>query len=192
MRWDELFADLESQLERELGAEELDLQAEEERLRLGRLALRDRLAGAGATPLEIWLLGGQPLRLRIATLGRDWCSGDVIAEHARPAPVIVPLAAIAGVGMPAAALGASLDSPADADHPSLGARLGLSFVLRDLCRRRRALELDLGAARLHGTVDRVGRDHLDLAVHEPGSARRPSAVSEVRLVPFAAIRLLRL
>jgi len=43
MRWDNLFDDLESQLELELGAEDLDLVAEEERLRLGRLALRDRL-----------------------------------------------------------------------------------------------------------------------------------------------------
>ncbi len=43
MRWDNLFDDLESQLEQELGAEDVDLLAEEERLRLGRLALRDRL-----------------------------------------------------------------------------------------------------------------------------------------------------
>jgi len=43
MRWDSLFDDLESQLEQELGAEEGDLLAEEERLRLGRLTLRDRL-----------------------------------------------------------------------------------------------------------------------------------------------------
>ena len=43
MRWDNLFDDLESQLEQELTAEEVDLQAEEERLRLARLCIRDRL-----------------------------------------------------------------------------------------------------------------------------------------------------
>ena len=43
MRWDNLFDDLESQLEQELTAEEVDLQAEEERLRLARLGIRDRL-----------------------------------------------------------------------------------------------------------------------------------------------------
>jgi hypothetical protein len=43
MRWDNLFDDLESQLEQELSAEEIDLQAEEERLRLARLGIRDRL-----------------------------------------------------------------------------------------------------------------------------------------------------
>lgn len=40
MRWEHLFDDLETQLERELTAEELDLEVEEERLRLGRLSLR--------------------------------------------------------------------------------------------------------------------------------------------------------
>ena len=43
MRWDNLFSDLESQLEYGLHAEENDLHDEEERLRLGRLSLRDRL-----------------------------------------------------------------------------------------------------------------------------------------------------
>jgi hypothetical protein len=43
MRWDSLFDDLESQLKQELTAEEVDLQAEEERLRLARLGIRDRL-----------------------------------------------------------------------------------------------------------------------------------------------------
>ena len=62
MRWDSLFDDLESQLERERTAEELDLEAEEERLRLGRLAIRDRLvalaAAPGERPLRIALVGG--------------------------------------------------------------------------------------------------------------------------------------
>ena len=39
-----LFDDLEGQLERELTAEEQDLGIEEERLRLGRLSVRDRIA----------------------------------------------------------------------------------------------------------------------------------------------------
>ena len=43
MRWDNLFDDLEGQLEHELTSEEIDLQAEEERLRLGRMSLRDRI-----------------------------------------------------------------------------------------------------------------------------------------------------
>lgn len=43
MRGDNLFSDLESQLEFGLTAEEDDLQAEGERLRIGRLGIRDRI-----------------------------------------------------------------------------------------------------------------------------------------------------
>jgi len=64
-------------------------------------------------------------------------------------------------------------------------------VLRDLCRRR-AVDLVLAAGEVHGTIDRVGRDHVDIAVHERGEARRPGAVREVRIVPFATLQLVRL
>jgi hypothetical protein len=37
MRWNNLFDDLAGQLERELGAEDRDREADEERLRIGRL-----------------------------------------------------------------------------------------------------------------------------------------------------------
>ena len=43
MRWDLLFDDLESQLDQEQRDEERALALEEERLRLARLTLRDRL-----------------------------------------------------------------------------------------------------------------------------------------------------
>ena len=51
VRWDNLFDDLEGQLENELNAEDLELRAEEERLRLGRLALRQRLTGVVNGPV---------------------------------------------------------------------------------------------------------------------------------------------
>ena len=65
MRWDKLFDDLESQLEREITAEELDLDAEEERLRLGRLSVRERLVAEGVAPLYAELTRRDP-----ATAGR--------------------------------------------------------------------------------------------------------------------------
>src|SRR3712207_3464861 len=84
MRWDDLFDDLESQLEQERSAEEDELLAEEERLRLGRLSLRNRLAalarvetGAVSEPVRVLLTTGLVIDVRPRTFGRDWLAGDL-------------------------------------------------------------------------------------------------------------------
>ena len=199
MRWDSLFDDLESQLEREISAEEVDLNAEEERLRLGRLSVRDRLVALqDATPagselrIGVILCNGDRVVAFPVMIGRDWFSADVFSESTRSRQVIIPIASVAGVSLPPPQAHASLAGPDDAGHPSLSARLGLPFVLRDLCRRRRSIEVVTVTGSLRGTIDRVGRDHLDLAIHELGSPRRASAVSEVRLVPLAAVVVVKL
>lgn len=201
MRWDKLFDDLESQLEHELSAEELDVEAEEERLRLARLALRDRLTalheseGRGSDYRIALIIGSTRLCVRPVTFGRDWLSADLVPETGTPsvpAQVVVPLPSITGVVFSAEQVRGSLVPVPPAGHPALSARLGLGFVLRDLCRRRRAVDIILGQGELHGTLDRVGRDHVDLAVHERGAARRESAVREHRMIPLAAVLFLRL
>lgn len=194
MRWQNLFDDLESQLESELGAEAVDLLAEEERLRLGRLALRDRVralhGGAGGEPLAFALRGGERVTLGITAIGRDWIAGETDAGPLRSA--IVPLAAVAVLDPLGTQLAASLRAdPAPEPPTALSARLGIAFVLRDLCRRRAAVELHVGGDRSHGTIDRVGRDHLDLAEHAPGEPRRTGGVARIRIVAFAALDLVR-
>jgi hypothetical protein len=194
VRWQNLFDDLESQLESELGAEEVDLLAEEERLRLGRLTVRDRLralhGGAAGESIGIALRDGERMPLAIAAIGRDWVAGETDGGTLRSA--IVPIAAIAVLDPVAAQLTASLrGDPAPEPPTALSARLGLAFVLRDLCRRRAPVELRVGAERWHGTIDRVGRDHLDLAEHAPGEPRRSASVARIRIVAFAALDLVR-
>src|SRR3954470_12379676 len=177
MRWDSLFDDLEGQLEQELSAEGDELRAEEERLRLGRLSLRDRLCAAVAAappePVRLRLVTGEPLAVTVRTIGRDWLSGE--AAEGRAEGVLVPLASIAAVIVPPRLLPATLEPPADADR-ALPARLGLPFVLRDLARRRVPVTLQLASGALEGTIDRVGRDFLDLAVHDLDRPRRSAAV----------------
>jgi len=194
MRWDKLFDDLESQLEREITADDLELDAEEERLRLGRLSLRDRIESlqarsAAEAPLTLGVTFRTGLRLRVrpVILGRDWMSADIVDDSGRSAQCIIPFAAVAGVSLAASQITPSLATTPASGHPSLSQRLGLSYVLRDLCRRRRAVTLVLESGEVHGTIDRVGRDHLDLAVHERDQVRRETAVSEYRLVPFAGL-----
>jgi hypothetical protein len=197
MRWENLFDDLESQLEQELSAEEVDLLAEEERLRLGRLALRDRLRamsdGTDAEPVRLALADSSRVTLRVSGVGRDWLAGDVQSAATRASSCVVPLAAVTGVFPTPTQLARSLAEPPAGTGPgSLSARLGLTFVLRDLCRRRAAIDLTLRDGTLHGTIDRVGRDHLDLAEHEAGALRRDREVTAVRMLPLAEIVLVRL
>jgi hypothetical protein len=188
VRWDDLFADLEGQLEQELGAEDLDVAAEEERLRLGRLGLRDRIAALAGAPIGVELRDGTVLRLRVETIGRDWISGT--PGDGRAASCVVPLDAIATVLPGVDGVAASLAAPSE--HPdALSRRLGLSFVLRDLCRRRSPVDLLTPTRPLHGTIDRVGRDHLDLAEHDPGEPRRAGAVRAIRILPFRELLLVR-
>lgn len=199
MRWDELFDDLESQLERELTAEEADIRAEEERLRVARLGIRERLlslhkqaAGDGERMLRLILTEGTRLTVSPLTFGRDWFSGELVDETGRRPGCVVPLDAIEAVILDRTGVQPSLGAQQPPETPeSLSARLGLSFVLRDLCRRRSAIDVLLANGRLHGTIDRVGRDHLDLAIHEPGRPRRESEVSEYRLVRLSQILLVR-
>jgi len=196
MRWGKLFDDLEGQLEQELEAEDVDLRAEEERLRLGRLGLRDRLlalqrSGAGDGSVAL-LVAGTRLAVRPVSIGKDWLSGDVIDGSARRAQCVVPLTSIGGVLLDREQIRASLVALPEEDGSRLSARLGLAFVLRDLCRRRRAVELVTASGTIAGTIDRVGRDHLDLAEHSLDAARRESAVTHYRVLPFTELQYLRL
>ncbi|MDY7542837.1 MULTISPECIES: hypothetical protein [unclassified Cryobacterium] len=205
MRWDNLFDDLEGQLEHELNAEDLELRAEEERLRLGRLSLRHRLmslSGAGSGVLRLVLASGATLFVRPTTFGRDWLAAEILDPASASAGTtppgvpalsapqcVVPIAAIAGVILQSAEVRASLAAPAEPESGVVD-RIGFAFVLRDLARRRKFVEVHTPGGLLSGTIDRIGRDHLDLAMHDRGVPRRTSEVRQYRIVPLAEIQLL--
>ena len=196
MRWDNLFDDLEGQLENELNAEDLDLRAEEERLRLGRLSLRQRLTALSSGPdrsggTRILLVGGQTLTVRPTTFGRDWLAADLLDAGAGEPQCLLPFTAIAAVILLAEQVTPSLE-PEPESTARLVDRIGLPFVLRDLCRRRKTLQIHTALGVVTGTIDRVGREHLDLAVHASGTVRRAADVEQYRIIPLTQIQLVRL
>jgi hypothetical protein len=202
MRWDNLFDDLEGQLEQELRAEELDQFAEEERLRIGRLSLRDRLVAVheGADdekpPVRVILNSGEHLVLRTLSFGRDWFTAQLVGDTRRPVQCVVPLAAVATVVFTRVqtelSLAPATEPATTTGQSSLASRLTLPFVLRDLCRRRAPVDVRTTFGDVHGTIDRVGRDHFDLATHESGRPRRQSAVVDHRVIPVDRLLLVRL
>jgi hypothetical protein len=192
VRWDRFFDDLEGQLASEWEAERAALDTEAERLRLSRVALRERLTmlqgrDRDAAPPSFEVVDGTVLSAEVTGVGADW----VALQALRAAAVVLPFTAIAAIGMPHADVLRSA-RPA-ADRSALADRMTFGFVVRDLVRRRVPVTVHLARGRaLAGTIDRAGADHLDLALHEPGSPRRSSEVTGYRIVPFAAVAWIRL
>jgi hypothetical protein len=180
VRWDALFADLEAAAE---GAERLEYEAEvveQSRAEYAAVRLTDRLRAQVARPIVCHLVDGQRLDGTVDEVGPQWVLLQVVQGQ-----VLVPVAALAGVE--------GLTGSAALPDGELGRRIGLGVVLRGLAVRRVPVRLALvGGGLVAGTVDRVGADHLELAVHAPDLPRRSAAVTAVRLVPFAALMGVRL
>ncbi|MFT4157073.1 MAG: hypothetical protein QM630_03980 [Microbacterium sp.] len=192
MQWDRLFEDLEGQLSSEWEAERAALDAESERLRISKLDIRHRLrvlCSAEATA-AVTLTGLGRLPLRLVALGADWvAAADVPAQGARTAHTIriIPLHAIHGIRIDHGMLLASLNEDSGATG-ALRERMTLGFVLRDIARRRTSVRIStVDGEDLHGTIDRAGADHLDLAEHDPGQARFAASVTGFRIVPLDAV-----
>lgn len=177
MRWDGLFGDLERRFDAGLLAEADAMAQDEARARHAGRGLRDRLLGAGLVAV-VATRGGEVLRLRVDAVGADWIAG---AAAEGGASAIVPLPAIAWMQT----------RVVEAAPPESRERAGLAVVLRELARRRAGVELVLAGGRVTGTIDRVAADHLDLAVHAAGQPRRRDSVAGERLVPLAAVDVVR-
>lgn len=192
MHWDRLFEDLEGQLASEWESERAALDAESERLRISRLDLRSRLRTLCTMHAQttVDLPGGRRVRSRLHALGADWVAAAMIEAEgvsASRTTRIFPLSAIRGITTDHGLLLASLEE-GEAPSTDLRERMTLGFVLRDLARRRVAVRLaGLDGPDLHGTIDRAGADHLDLALHDPGEARVAGSVRGFRIVPFAGL-----
>lgn len=194
VHWDRLFEDLEGQLASEWESERAALDVESERLRISRLDLRDRLrvlvADGAVAAIDVAGSGAGRIRARLQTLGADWVALALVEPDGVSrtlATRIVPLDAIRGITVDHGRLLASLERSAP-DPGALRERMTLGFVLRDLARRRAPVRvLRVGESDLHGTIDRAGADHLDLAVHDAGAPRTVGAVQAFSLIPFRAL-----
>jgi len=182
MRWEELFADLEAQWDaaaaRDLAGEVTDRTRRE----TGLLRLQDRLRAGIGDQLGLLCEGAGSLRGRLLDVGVDW----LLLQDAGRRELLVPAAALLGVS------GVGTRSEVPGSDGDVSRRLDLRYALRALARSRAAVEVSLrDGTTLSGTLDRVGADHVDLAEHPPGEARRAVAVRQVRVIPTAALSAIR-
>ena len=177
-RWEALFADLEAQAAAAEHAERAAEVDERTRGELAGLGTVDRLRAADGAAVRLRVSGGRTLSGVVDRVGPDWL---LLAEDAGR-EAVVPLAAVLGVR------GLSRFSAVPGTAGAVSSRLGLRSALRGIARDRSPVRLELAdGSGLDATLDRVGADFVEVAVHAPGEARRRHDVAEVELVPFAGL-----
>lgn len=178
MRWRDLFADLEAQL---LADERRELQAEvADRTRRERaeVTVLDRAARSIGSVVTV-VTGAGSVRGTLDDLGKDWL---LVQEQGRHA-ALVPMAAVTAL--------VGLATRSDDDR-GMGRRFGVGVALRAVARDRAAVAIhDVAGGLATGTIDKVGADHIDLAEHPADAVRRAFALTGHRVVPFAAIGIVR-
>lgn len=192
MRWDALFTDLDARFD-ELADEALMAElADRTRVALGAVALTARLAGAQGDRMRMTTVAGTTVTGVLERVGPDWA---LLAE-APGREVLLNLRQVTLLD----GLGMATSMPLR----GVALRLDLRHMLRGVARDRSPVALVVpgaGAANtvdsggthteLTGTVDRVGADFLELAVHAPWEPRRAGSVRRVVAVPLAALVLVR-
>jgi hypothetical protein len=180
VRWDGLFADLEAQadqLERAARAGEAE---ERTRGELARQTLHARLRAAVGLRLRIAVAGGPAIAGDLRRIGPNWVLLD--AGLAEWLVATVHVRTVSGLGRQAAA----------ESHSVIDSRLDFRYVLRGLARDRAEVRTHLlDGSSLTATLDRVGADFVDAAVHPAGEARRRESVRDVQTIAIAAITALR-
>lgn len=179
MRWDELFEDLEGHLAGiALGERDTEV-AERIRIEDSRISWVQRLRAhlGKQVDLEVRSLGW--IRGVLAHVG-----SDVAMVSGSTSMSLVPLGAVLSI----AALGRTAETGAE----PVASRLGLGSALRLLARDRVAVAIHrMDGSSLTGTPDRVGKDYLELAVHALDDGPRRAAPGARRVIPFAAVVLVR-
>jgi|tagenome__1003787_1003787.scaffolds.fasta_scaffold20966020_4 hypothetical protein len=181
MRWEQLFADLEAQLEaedvRELALEVADRTRRERAL----VGVPERLLAHRGRMLQLRLLGGQVLAGEVVDVGLDWC---LLAEGAGRRALVPTSALLSLSGLTGAATTGTA--------ARMARRFGFGHAARGLSRDRAVVAVaDIGGSTVTGTIDAVGADALELSEHASDLPRRPENVIARRAVPFTAVASVR-
>jgi hypothetical protein len=184
MRWDQLFESLNDRFDDLVAADAAAEAADRQRVAMGSVPLRDRLAGSVGLPIRLMTAASTvPVSGVLAAVGPDW----LLLRGSRDQQLLVRTAAVVSVEGLTARSGPAMGVVA--------ARLDLRFALRGLVRDRSPVSILVGGGsdgtELTGTIDRVGADFVELARHAAWESRRAGTVTQVTLVPLAAVTVVR-
>ncbi|GAA1362844.1 hypothetical protein GCM10009596_23000 [Arthrobacter rhombi] len=181
MRWESLFADLESQLNAAKARERTAEIQEMVRIERSQLRLWDHVAGQLGADITVDLLGGLRFRGTLQHVGVNWLS---LREG--PAEYLVVDAGIRSLDIAG-------ERAAIAEERAVRRRVSLGAALRSLVRDRARVSVWAvdGAPLGTGTLDHAAADHLRLAQHPVDGYRREVDVRSVALLPLGSVAALR-
>ena len=198
LRWERLFAGLENRYEELADAAASAEHADRERVAFGAVTAVQRLAGAIGTPVRMRLEGGAVIAGELRAMGPDW----LLVTEAAGRECLIRWAAVIAVEGVTTGTGQELTP--------MQRRLDLRRALRGLARDRAPCVVALtgwraglaagsftasaasdAGAELVGTIDRVGADFIEMAIHAPWEPRRAGTVRSVALVPLGAVVVVR-
>lgn len=185
MRWSRLFDDLEAQLVRLEQAEiEADI-SERARSERGHVAVAHALTADCGREISLDVLGMGRVIGVLREVGQDWCIVEGAAEGPRRSrSVLLALSAVQCV--------TGLSGFSDQRDGASQRRFGMRSALRALSRDRAQVRIHLtGGGTVQGTIDRIGRDHCDVADHADDAPRRGRDVRAMHTVPLWAISAVR-
>ncbi len=188
MRWERLFDDLDARFDELADAEMRAELADRERVAAGGISTVERLGGAVGRPLRVRTTVGLAVTGTLVNLGPDW----LLVGEGTGREALLALRAVTTVEGLGVATGPAVEGVA--------LRLNLRYALRGIARDRSPVAVVVGGGvgeptSLHteitGTMDRIGADFVEVALHAPWEARRAASVRSVVLVPLSAVVLVR-
>jgi hypothetical protein len=182
MRWDDLFGDLEAQLDAAAAAAVDAEVADRSRRESALLTMAERLGGSLGGRVGLHVVGAGRIDGRLVEVSAEWLllAGDAGAQ------VLVTMSAVQSVTDLT-----PTSEPTSATAAGQRVRLGLGVALRAIARDRSPVVVHLtGGGTVEGTLERVGADFVELTEH-PAAEVRPRRAGAVRTVPFAAVALVR-
>jgi hypothetical protein len=188
MRWDQLFDDLEAQFDDLADAEMRAELGDRQRVAAGAISMVERLSGASGRQVRCRTAAGITLAGRLSRVGPDW----LLIEESPGRDAVLAMRAVTAIEGLSAATGPAMTG--------LDLRLNLRHAARGLARDRSPVSMVVSGGvgepaglytEITGTLDRVGADFMELAVHAPWEPRRNASVRSVVLIPLTAIVLIR-
>ncbi len=188
MRWEQLFSDLDARFDDLADAQMMAELPDRERVAAGAISLVERIGGSVGRQIRVRTTAGVAVVGAVRKVGPDW----LLIEDGPGREALLASVAVTIVEGLSAATGPAVKG--------VELRLNLRHALRGVARDRSPISLVVCGGvgeptslytEVTGTIDRIGADFIEVALHAAWEPRRAASVRSVVLVPLSAVVVVR-